>query len=286
MEEKRFIINYYKNADSGIHIQKIKNSVDAQKPHSHEYFQIYYVLQGSLLHITEKSQYRLAKGDAFIIPPKKTHSIHTESDSLFYTFSFTEESLDSNRHSFPLAAQFLKDLGEGKSLPDKISVPNEALLFVESLIDKMHCEFQEKQIGYIEVIRASAVILLTHLARYHFESAPLSIPQANNRARILSCIKFIDANFTESLTLNDMAKWAAMSKSEFCRHFLDLSGTTFQKYLHTARIKHAVALIQKNYSISSLYALCGYNDFSTFYRNFKRIMGCSPCQYRKISENI
>ena len=27
MEEKRFIINYYKNADSGIHIQKIKKKI-------------------------------------------------------------------------------------------------------------------------------------------------------------------------------------------------------------------------------------------------------------------
>jgi AraC-like DNA-binding protein len=285
MEEKRFIINYYKNADSGIHIQKIKNSVDAQKPHSHEYFQIYYVLQGSLLHVTEGNQGQLTKGDAFIIPPGKTHSIHKEEDALFYTFSFASESLESGAQASPLASRFLEDLIALETVPAKLSVQNEDLLFVEALLEKIHREFLDKKIGYIDVIRAATTILLAILARYHFEKSPLSIPQSSNRARILSCIKFIDTNFAEELTLENMAKWCTMSKSEFCRQFLELSGTTFQKYLHTARIKHAVTLIQKGHHVSALYGLCGYNDFSTFYRNFKKIMGCSPSQYRKLSKD-
>ena len=42
MEKKHLLITYYKNMDSGIHVQKINNSLVAQTPHSHAYFQIYY----------------------------------------------------------------------------------------------------------------------------------------------------------------------------------------------------------------------------------------------------
>ena len=285
MEERHFIISYYKNEDSGIHIQKIKSSELARSTHSHEYFQIYYVLRGSLLHVTEGNRGRLVKGDAFVIPPQKTHSVADEEDALFYTFSFTKEGLRSDYQTFPLVNRLLQDLCTLDSLPAKISIQSEEILFVEGLMEKMLREFQEKPLGYIDVIRACAVILLTVLARHHFESAPLSIPQSSNRARILACIKFIDESFAEDLTLGDMAKWCTMSKSEFCKQFSSLSGTTFQKYLHSARIKHAVALLQGGRSASTVYSLCGYNDFSTFHRNFKRIMGCTPLQYRKMSKD-
>ena len=105
MEDRRLIINYYKNSDSGIHIQKIGHSSDAEQTHSHEYFQLYYVLQGSLLHITGDRSCHLKKGDAFIIPPGITHRIAEQTDSLFYTFSFTRESLESNCNSVVLLSQ-------------------------------------------------------------------------------------------------------------------------------------------------------------------------------------
>ena len=94
-------------------------------------------------------------------------------------------------------------------------------------------------------------------------------------------ISYIDENFAEPLTLSDMAKWCAMSRSEFCKQFFNMSGTTFSHYLNSARIKHAVKLLESNHSITSVQILCGYNDFSTLYRNFKKIMGSSPLQYRK-----
>ena len=44
-------------------------------------------------------------------------------------------------------------------------------------------------------------------------------------------------------------------------------------------------LIKKGYKITAIYGLCGYNDFSTFYRNFKKIMGVSPDIYKKSQKN-
>lgn len=279
--EKHFILNYYKNADCGIHVQKISDSSEAQKTHSHGYFQIYYVLEGSLTHVTERESSRLSRGDAFVIPPNRTHSIVDIENALFYTVSFAKESLGEASGSLLLIHRFWESLYNDGNLHAKIKIKSEQIPLMENLLEKTLVEFNGKEIGYGDTVRAYLTVILTILARAHFEKVPLTVSEAHGRERIAACMAYIDENFAEPLTLSDMAKWCAMSRSEFCKQFFNMSGTTFSHYLNSARIKHAVKLLESNHSITSVQILCGYNDFSTLYRNFKKIMGSSPLQYRK-----
>lgn len=281
MGENRFIISYYKNSEEGIHIQRIRNSKAAQEKHSHDYFQIYYILHGSITHITEGDSSQLAKGDVFIIPPGFAHSVSEPKDAVFYTFSFTKESIAPSCSAFPLVGRYLGEIENESSVPAKNSLSGDSVLFVENLMDRLYTEFCDKQIGYVDAIRAYAAVLLTILARNHFERTQFTYPLSDGTDTILYCIEYIDENFAEPLTLTDMAKRAAMSKSAFCKRLKAVTGTTFNNYLNSVRIKNAVSLIKKRYKISAISGLCGYNDFSTFYRNFKAIIGCSPNQYRR-----
>ncbi len=285
MSEKHFVIGYYKNADSGIHIQKIENSEAASEPHSHEYYQIYYIVRGTLTHVTESDTSVLCAGDAFIIPPGRTHYIRNVGDSLFYTFSFTMESIAESLSDISLAAGFLRDIQKESRVRASLKLRDDELLFTENLLEIMYSEFTEKRIGYGDVLSAYTKILLTLLARRYYDKDYPSIDVSDNRSRILYCIKYIDENFTEKLSLSDAAKWCAMSKTTFCKQFREISGVTFKCYLNQARIKYAVSFIDKGYKISGIYGLCGYNDFSTFYRNFKNIMGCAPEKYRMSTKN-
>ena len=56
MDIKNFVLTYYKNAADGIHIHRVEKSLEAQKPHRHEYFQIYYIISGRLEHFTENDK--------------------------------------------------------------------------------------------------------------------------------------------------------------------------------------------------------------------------------------
>ena len=279
--EKHFILNYYKNADCGIHVQKISDSREAQKAHSHGYFQIYYILEGSLTHVTERESSRLSRGDSFVIPPNRTHSIENLQNALFYTVSFAKESLGEASGSLLLIHRFWESLYSEENLHARIKIKDEQIPLMENLLDKLIGEFNRKEIGYGDTVRAYLTVILTILARAHFENVPLTLSEAHGRERIAACMAYIEENFAEPLTLSDMAKWCAMSRSEFCKQFFGMSGTTFSHYLNSARIRHAVKLLESNHSITSLQILCGYNDFSTLYRNFKKIMGSSPLQYRK-----
>ena len=44
MDDRNFILSYYRDATEGMHVQCIRRSEEAQKSHTHAYFQVYYVI--------------------------------------------------------------------------------------------------------------------------------------------------------------------------------------------------------------------------------------------------
>lgn len=279
VDYKKFVLSYYKNAMQGVHIQRIQHSEEAEKPHSHDYFQIYYVLGGSLLHSTAYGEAALSAGDMFLLAPGEIHHIkQTESMELF-TFSFMPDILGEANETNRLAVNFLKNAPRAFDPCTKASVSSEESLLVKDLLEKIHLEFSEKRLGAGEVIRAYALALIMIFARNLTESIP-TVPRGDETAaRIAHCVEYIESNFSDQIELVQMAKACAMSKSFFCKSFVVHTGMTFHKYLNTCRIRAAIQYIEKGYKITGIYGLCGYNDFSTLYRNFKKITGSSPSEY-------
>ncbi len=284
MNIKNFVLSYYKNASDGMHIHRLEQVTEAVKPHTHIYFQIYYVFRGNLTHYVGDISSHLSRGDMFIVPPGITHYIAMEADTVFYSFSFMPDIFGMANDNNRLALNFLHALesGDYESIRPKITVPGEEILYVENIMERLLKEFTLKPMGYGEVMRSYAILLITMFARIYIQALPDMAPGfENNRQSILHCIQFVNNNFGEKLSLEEIARYSAMSKSSFCKLFLEMTGHPFHQYVNLCRIRQATEYIGKGYQITGIYGLCGYNDFSTFYRNFKKIMGVSPKEYAK-----
>lgn len=284
MINKNFVLSYYENAKLGMHIKMVNYSREAQNPHTHDYYQIYYIVKGSLEHFTENDSSVLSQGDMFIIPPKSMHYIRQIDDAVFYSFSFTQESLGGMDSVNKLSLNFLRTLSENKFVRAKITVPSSEILTVNSIMEKLYKEFSEQQLAYGEVMRACAIMLITTFARTYYQVEPLTLPitATQNREQVMHCIDYILHNYTENFSVNDMAKRLAMSKSVFCKYFKEISGRTFNDYVNYARITNAKDFIKKGYRATDVCNLVGYNDFATFYRNFKKFTGKSPEEYKNM----
>lgn len=233
-------------------------------------------------HIENKSSL-LNQGDMFIIPPGKTHYIAPEPDTVFYAFSFMPNLLGEQNQNNRLALNFLRNLQTDKNIHPKITVESEDIFYIETVMERMLSEFNTKPIGFSEVIHSYAILLITVLARNYYEKEKSNISDyfESNKQFVLHCIKYIENNFTDNICLNEISKRSAMSKSSFCKLFSELTGHSFNNYLNICRIKKATELIKSGYKITAVYGLCGYNDFSTFYRNFRKITGVSPKVYKR-----
>lgn len=89
-------------------------------------------------------------------------------------------------------------------------------------------------------------------------------------------------HFTQKITLEEVAQIAHMSPTAFCRYFKSRAHKTFSGFLVETRINYACKLlVNDELSITQVAFEAGFSTGSYFNRQFCRLKGMSPLQYRK-----
>jgi AraC-like DNA-binding protein len=95
-------------------------------------------------------------------------------------------------------------------------------------------------------------------------------------------IDYISTNYKARIDVKDLAHQINLSVSQFERVFRRNFGMTPVKFINRFRVHQAcVALQRTNHTITQIAHDCGFCDHSHLSREFVRIMGKSPGQYRK-----
>lgn len=95
-------------------------------------------------------------------------------------------------------------------------------------------------------------------------------------------LEYIRDNFSGSIEIKDLAARVHLSVSQFERRFRKVFQISPLKHIMNVRIRAAsLRLTTTNDTISTIALDCGFYDHSHFTRNFRKIMGTSPKEYRK-----
>ena len=104
------------------HIYRIRETKIAHLDHYHNYYQVCYVVSGEILHRQNDDTVTLCAGDAFIVPPGLSHSLHFHNAyAEIYSLAF-EESLFAPGFPQSNAYQFLESLQSKAADPAHSSV--------------------------------------------------------------------------------------------------------------------------------------------------------------------
>jgi AraC-like DNA-binding protein len=103
----------------------------------------------------------------------------------------------------------------------------------------------------------------------------------NEGIRIGNIYNYIMQNYTEAITLDDVAKAAFMTSESFCRYFKKHTGNTFVTFLNEVRINEACKMLTANKfeSISIVAYKSGFKSITNFNRVFRSVTGSSPREY-------
>jgi len=92
---------------------------------------------------------------------------------------------------------------------------------------------------------------------------------------------FIENNYADDLTRDDLAERVGMNKYKFSKLFNDRFGETVKSYINKIRVKKAAELLGKHgLNIREIAFSVGFGSIEHFDRIFKEIHGISPKEYR------
>lgn len=93
-------------------------------------------------------------------------------------------------------------------------------------------------------------------------------------------------NYHESLSLDDLAESAILSKYYFSRVFREVTETTPGRFLAAIRLFRAKCLLRETaLNVTDIAYMVGYNSLGTFTTRFTRSVGTSPARFRALSHS-
>lgn len=108
------------------------------------------------------------------------------------------------------------------------------------------------------------------------------VPQGASDQRLSLLLDWLRANLGEPLSIDQVAQRLAMSRRSFTRHFKQVTGSTFGKWLTNERIKAAQQHLETTHdSIEKIAAACGFGTSLSLRQHFSAVVGVSPTSYRK-----
>lgn len=268
------------------HIYRIRSSTVSHHTHYHDYFQICFVISGELLHRQADEEVLLMPGDAFVIPPGFSHSLRfTGKTAEIYSLSFSPAVFDAGfrrSNAWRFLAQLQPD--PAASVRMRILLEQDAC---QSTLSMMECLLRQQQSDCPAQLSAapgiiSAIVCLLAQSYYRQPQNAHQLTDYNNT--LLRCTQYIDAHYKENISLSELSKKFGLSRAAFCAVFPQFTGLSPHKYIAQKRIREAQMLIRSHPKrpLNQIAGEVGYEDFSTFYRNFLRFAGMSPAKYRKI----
>lgn len=285
--EELYTLAYYGTSERGYHIHRIKSSVSDGQLHYHKHYQVGIVLSGTLKHRQSRKYANLKPGDAFIIPPGYPHSLHFNGETEIYSLCFDESLIPQSMIEGGLR-QFLNGLQNEtpetrvllRIIPERWQ--SEAL---RALMDVLLAQQKVKHLPELSCVPGAVCAILNLLAQAYY-AMPLNVAvlevMTGYNSNIRRCIRYVDEHFREKLSAEALARQFGMSRAALCGAFPQYAGMSIHKYIIRKRILEAQLQIRTKpgLPISQVAQEVGYEDESTFYRNFRRLTGMSPADYR------
>ena len=253
------------------------------KTHWHNEVEIIVIKKGEGIVFVDLIEYRVKKGDMVFVMSGQLHSIEQYEDkSMEYeNILFKPVLLKSTGQDLCWDDFISPMLLSSKSITPLISENNSIHSKLTAIIEEIDTLCSERQLGYQVAIKG-----------YLFQIVFLIMTQAKSDSnvkqsrksldKIKTILSYIAENYSESISVEDMARLCFYSKSYFMKFFKENMGAGFISYLNDYRLEVAAKmLLASDSNVLDVAVACGFDNLSYFNRSFKKKYGVTPGKYRK-----
>lgn len=238
--------------------------------HFHKKPEITYITQGNCLSVISQNEYYVEKDDILYVPEYYPHSYETSNNAkrlLFIPVPEYKTDIDNllSNKTFPCLLSH-KEYNRTKILP----IMNEMLAVqLDNNID----------------IQSKKLLLKSYTglfyARIYSEYGYNLVERIKQVEMITNILVYLEENYTENITLDELANKFGYNKYYFSKIFNNCVGDNLKNYVNNIRIKKFTQIYSKDTTanITNLALSLGFDSMPPFYRAFNRFYHCSPKEY-------
>ena len=254
--------------------------------HWHNDLEINLIREGEAVFQVYQKSYRVRTGDGFLLNRNVPHSCsspgneHVRYSTILVRpdFLYGDFGSDVERKCFQPFLQnsaipciYLTGFDEnGKEILQKLNQ-------VEEAFDRKRFCYELKIKGLL--CEAFAMILYGHRQ----ELTKFVPANQQELERLEKMLNYLNMNFTEVISLQDLADQVHLSREVCCRLFKKMTGKTITGYLEEYRANKSFSLVQSGqYSMTQITEMVGFSNPSRFASAFRKRFGCNPGEYHSV----
>ena len=250
--------------------------------HCHDFYEFYIHLHGGQYFGLDDHLYLLEPNQIYIIPPFSMHGISCVSEMPSYRRAYLN-----------LSPEVLGKLGCGQIDLDQFfrsytSRGQNCFQLSEEIAERCIswiCELQETESSdqTLTIFHNYAILInfLTTVCDCVHNSRCITA-NVNSSSIIRDILTYINNNYTQQLNMDALARQFGISVSFLSHEFARFTNRSVYDYILYRRVMLAKQMIQTDLTLNTIAYQCGFNDYSNFLRMFKKLVGVSPSEYRKV----
>lgn len=260
-------------------------AINMEFQHFHPFFEMMIPLSTDVLHLIEGKPYHLQINDIVLLDPSVLHkSIYPKgkpSERIIISFLFPSHYFGAPDIYKTLLSTFQNPTPiyrfESNLRTKLFDILNDIFNYthLENYTDNGICRF------YIHTKFQEFLYTLFSLQSaniYTNESSYSSI-----ESKVYDITTYIHANYMEELSLESLSARFYINSCYLSHQFKQVTQFSLTSYIQMTRIRNVqYRLISTNEKISDIAYSCGFTSFSQFNRTFRKVVGQSPSEFRKI----
>ena len=244
-------------------------------PTSHRQHEVLLLLQGQVSYVIEGETYTVTEGDMIFVAPGEIHTLKVSGISpyerivLLFDMSVLEDmmralNIDLGAFSYDGRNRFHVIKGE---------------LVRKFGLDKLLIDI----ISYDDSDKYKRLLIMSKLIRFAVNIDKMIEKNKDNLAEpternklIASATEYIDDHLFEPIRLDAIAEHLYVSKSTLCHKFASVMNMTVNSYVTLKKMNAAAELLREGKGAAEVASILGYDNYTSFFYNFKKCMGFSP----------